>query len=517
MKGIARLWQVRYLKWILPLTAMVLVISIVVVWWLCLSPNILAVGTSSKTHPESSLCGPKALFVAMSRMGIPVSLSELESRLGGTSSGVSFRKLREEAEKFGVKSYVKKLEWEELQSANTTAVLWVNGDHFVAVDPRESDLGGDGLPRIRVYDTETPGQWWSQKQLQKVWDGESLLLELPKQEPFSENASRISWEACVQDSGYVLSGEIKEFTFPLRNTGTADLVTKIATVGCGCANAELSKSVLKPGETAQLIVKIDTKGKRGFYITQVMLETNDQKMRYCPIYVRYGVQHANLVSADTLYFGQIKQGKRVFKPLYIYDAGSTKLEIHNIHVDIEGLSGDSTDIEVHTTLKRLEQNNVMAEHTNRLPLHLGDYVLELGLDVPGQRNIGPLRGTIVIETNQDGEGSRVEVGLRGQVISDIDASPRVLLLTSKDNATVKASVILTRKSSREIVVKKAYTRGSSAPILVSTDKERTDSGLRLDLVFKAPTARSQIACTGSLVFVLKNGDELTIPIVINTE
>ena len=64
--------------------------------------------------------------------------AEIEERLAPSEQGVSFAQLRKVAQEYGFAASLKTLTREQLFSDHT-AVLWIEGDHFIAVDPRERD------------------------------------------------------------------------------------------------------------------------------------------------------------------------------------------------------------------------------------------------------------------------------------------------------------------------------------------------------------------------------------------
>ena len=73
-------------------------------------------------------------------------------------------------------------------------------------------------------------------------------------------------------------GGIVNTSFTVTNKGSADLKISSISTSCGCASAKLEKLVIKPSESAKLIVFFDPnfhKEPEGLFSRTVFLETND--------------------------------------------------------------------------------------------------------------------------------------------------------------------------------------------------------------------------------------------------
>lgn len=72
----------------------------------------------------------------------------------------------------------------------------------------------------------------------------------------NNKAPKISVEPALQDLG-TRPQQLIDLVFEVRNTGNADLVIEKVSVSCECTTAEMEKSVIPPGESAELRVKFD--------------------------------------------------------------------------------------------------------------------------------------------------------------------------------------------------------------------------------------------------------------------
>ena len=78
-----------------------------------------------------------------------------------------------------------------------------------------------------------------------------------------EKKAKIEFEEAKHDFGDITQGDVVEYTFKFKNTGTAPLVlTNVATT-CGCTAPSWPREPIMPGESAQIQVKFNSTGKMG--------------------------------------------------------------------------------------------------------------------------------------------------------------------------------------------------------------------------------------------------------------
>lgn len=73
------------------------------------------------------------------------------------------------------------------------------------------------------------------------------------------NGPEITFDKEVHDYGTIKQGANGECEFKFTNTGNADLIISDAKGSCGCTVPEWPKTPIKPGESAVIKVKYDTK------------------------------------------------------------------------------------------------------------------------------------------------------------------------------------------------------------------------------------------------------------------
>lgn len=111
-----------------------------------------------------------------------------------------------------------------------------------------------------------------------------LVLSLALAAPFAvaqEKAAaepakgpRLTLVEPVKDFGTVPKGQKLDWSFEVKNTGTADLEILAAKPACGCTVADFDK-VIKPGQTGKVTAHVDTATFAGPIAKPVTLETND--------------------------------------------------------------------------------------------------------------------------------------------------------------------------------------------------------------------------------------------------
>jgi hypothetical protein len=85
-----------------------------------------------------------------------------------------------------------------------------------------------------------------------------------------------STESTVFDFGRVNEGEIVNHIFKFTNTGQSPLVIDKATASCGCTVPEWPKHPIGVGETGEIKVRFDTKGKPNQQIKTISIMANTE-------------------------------------------------------------------------------------------------------------------------------------------------------------------------------------------------------------------------------------------------
>ena len=65
-----------------------------------------------------------------------------------------------------------------------------------------------------------------------------------------------------------------EYTFKFKNTGEGDLIISNARASCGCTIPYFPKEPIKPGESNEMKVRFNSKGKSGKQTKQITVFSN---------------------------------------------------------------------------------------------------------------------------------------------------------------------------------------------------------------------------------------------------
>ena len=96
------------------------------------------------------------------------------------------------------------------------------------------------------------------------------------QKPQVTDLTTISFEHTAHDFGRVESGPTYTATYKYKNTGNANLFISSADASCGCTVATWSKEAIKPGESGDITVNFDSKGRTGEQLKTVTVTTNTE-------------------------------------------------------------------------------------------------------------------------------------------------------------------------------------------------------------------------------------------------
>lgn len=90
----------------------------------------------------------------------------------------------------------------------------------------------------------------------------------------SADGPRMKFEKETHDFGKIKTGEIVNYSFKFSNTGKSPLIISNAQASCGCTTPVWPKEPIKPGESGQIQVTFDSKGKMGLQDKQILVTAN---------------------------------------------------------------------------------------------------------------------------------------------------------------------------------------------------------------------------------------------------
>ncbi len=122
-------------------------------------------------------------------------------------------------------------------------------------------------------------------------------------------SARIDFSETVVDLGYVPNDSEITKTITIFNHGRKNLVIKSAMAGCGCTKYAISKSVIKPNETASLKITQKTSVKRfGKQSEFLYISSNDSHSPLSVITVQYVIADVNTFDPEIIDIGRVSRG-----------------------------------------------------------------------------------------------------------------------------------------------------------------------------------------------------------------
>jgi hypothetical protein len=86
----------------------------------------------------------------------------------------------------------------------------------------------------------------------------------------------MDFETKTHDFGTINEGDVVEHTFTFTNNGKAPLVITSARGSCGCTVPTWTKEPIKPGDSGEMLVKFNSKGKPNNQNKTVTIKANTE-------------------------------------------------------------------------------------------------------------------------------------------------------------------------------------------------------------------------------------------------
>ncbi|KXX67878.1 DUF1573 domain-containing protein [Flammeovirga sp. SJP92] len=84
----------------------------------------------------------------------------------------------------------------------------------------------------------------------------------------------LTFEEKTYEFGDIHQGDVVEHTFKFSNTGDAPLVITNVTTTCGCTAPNWPKEPIQPGDNGEILVKFNSRGKRGVQNKPITVYSN---------------------------------------------------------------------------------------------------------------------------------------------------------------------------------------------------------------------------------------------------
>lgn len=131
-------------------------------------------------------CGAECLYVSLASLGVLPENQQFKSFCDSlpkpTKEGFSLSDLYDKTQKMGLECSLRNLTYDELisQIPSKRVIIHCNGDHFMLV----KDRNGGG---VEVFDPQNKNHSIASHDLEKIWTGESLVIENPNEHNGNSN------------------------------------------------------------------------------------------------------------------------------------------------------------------------------------------------------------------------------------------------------------------------------------------------------------------------------------------
>lgn len=242
----------------------------------------------------------------------------------------------------------------------------------------------------------------------------SLLTLVPIAQADQFTDAMVSTEKI--DFGVIATGTDVPKTIKIKNVHNQTYVIQEVKTSCACAQAQIDKQVLQPGETAILTVKMNTRNFKQRKDSNVIIVFNSPRYTEVRIPVTAYIRTDMVFTPGSIQFGNVDLGEDGKAVVDIAYAGRSDWDIEDIKI---------TNPNLKATLEATESG-------------LGSINYKLTIFMSKKAPVGRVRDLITIVTN-DSANPNVPLLVDGQVVPDIAVSPPIVNLE-----TVTAGAISTR-------------------------------------------------------------------------
>jgi hypothetical protein len=462
---------------------------------------------------KKMLCGPMALYNVFGRLGINSRFQELATHCEISRRGVVLAELERVAQ--GVpeaKAHALRLDWDGLKRLDGAAVLFVKGNHFVAVDPREVPPDGmDKTDVVRMYDENRPAQWITQEKLEAIWNGEALAVERP-QPSKQEAGPRIEWDTCFIDNGIVKPGSTGRYPFTFRNTGDQELLLERVNKGCGCTEYTVTSKRLRPGERGVITAVVDFRGSEGYFRSNLIVKTNDAANPLSVLRVAAGIPTGRVLCANRQSLGNVPQGGKIAWEFYVTDPGFDGLRIREVSfVSSLDAAEHLTSVIAYDRLGDAATRITKIQGVRHKP---EDYVVRVTLRAGEKCPVGPFQGEAIVVVAVGEDISAHKIAVTGDIVPDVFSVPSIALISLDDQGAGSATVQLRSHAKQEFRVIATWVDNESLVMIAQDSGPEVPGGVFI-LSARAPDiiAGSE-PIESTAFFKLEKGDVVRVPVVV---
>lgn len=169
------------------------------------------------------------------------------------------------------------------------------------------------------------------------------------------------------DFGNINQGEVVTHSFVISNNGGDVLKIKDVKAACGCTAAKPDKSELGPGESTNIVVTFNSKGRKGPQTKTVTVSTNDSEKPQVTLTIKCNIvinevsdnqAGAKIFFPETQHdFGKVPEGNKVEYTFKFENKGTQALVIK----DVKTSCGCTAAVVSNSTIKPGEAGSIKVD------------------------------------------------------------------------------------------------------------------------------------------------------------
>jgi hypothetical protein len=279
-----------------------------------------------------------------------------------------------------------------------------------------------------------------------------------------------------------------EHHFPFTNKNNFDIHIASVQSSCSCTQPELTKQLVRAGDSAEVIARVDTRTFSGRREATVRVTIDQPVLAEVQLHVYCNIRGDIVVNPGEINFGSVDRGTKAFCKVVVNYAGSPDWRI----IDVQ--SGEE-----HLAATIVELNRAFGQVTYELTFELKDNMPE-----------GYLKDHVILVTNDPmPDAARVPIAVEALVLAPLSVKPALFSVGAlKPAETVTKHLVMQEKVPFRVVDvavpdKRFRVKVPSLPSMVQS----------VAVTFQADDKPGQIVGELLIRTDLPNGETLKVPVL----
>jgi Protein of unknown function (DUF1573) len=190
----------------------------------------------------------------------------------------------------------------------------------------------------------------------------------------ARKAPKLIVDTMTTELGEIYSGQVKHFSFTIKNGGNDTLKIFSLKPSCGCTTVKAAKPFLLPGQTDNAAIDFNTAGMRGRVVKNITIESNDPRVPHRTI---------SFISTVLSDFEILRYGPSVFLGNHtIGEPIKETLTLKNVAkypIKVSGITSPTANLSVTAEKKNVGQSDSTHIQVNVTPDREGMITYELDM------------------------------------------------------------------------------------------------------------------------------------------